>query len=124
MENLINDVRYAFRGMLRKPIFAITAILTLALGIGGNTAMFSFVDSLLLQPLPYRESDQLVLIEESNLQQGIGGSNVSYPNLIDWKTQSQSFEDIAGFAPTTLNLSGVDEAERLNGGMITPNHFR
>src|SRR5262245_59845000 len=123
MDNLVNDIRYAFRGMSRKPAFALTAILTLALGIGGNTAMFSFVDTFLLQPLPYRQPDRLAVIEESNLEQGVGGSNVSFPNLSDWKTQNRSFDDIAGFAPTTLNLSGTDEAERLSGGMITPNYF-
>ena len=123
MDNLVHDIGYALRGMSRKPAFTLTAILTLALGIGGNTAMFSFVDTFLLQPLPYRQPDRLAVIEESNLEQGIGGSNVSFPNLNDWKTQNRSFEDIAGFAPATLNLSGTDEAERLNGGMVTPNYF-
>ena len=119
----MHDLKYALRGMIRKPAFTLTAIVTLALGIGGNTAMFGFVDVFLLRSLPYTQPDQLMLIEETNLAQGIGGSNASYPNLTDWKARSQMFADIAGFAPTTLNLGGVEEPERLAGGMITPNYF-
>jgi putative ABC transport system permease protein len=123
MDNFLHDLRYALRGILRKPGFAVTAVLTLALGIGGNTAMFSFIDTFLLQPLSYKQPEQLMLLEETNLQQDVGGSNVSFPNLSDWKARTQSFADIAGVAPATLNLSGIDEAERLSGGMITPNYF-
>ena len=114
------DARFALRMIARRPGFSAVAILTLALGIGGSTAIFSVVHSVLLRPLPYPEGDRVVqLFETTN-----GGlSTISPPNLLDWKAQSRSFEAIAAFQQTSVTLSGAGDAERLPGAMADPSLF-
>ena len=94
---MLKDVHFAIRTLLKRPGFLFIAISTLALGIGATTAMFTVVNSVLLQPLQFPEPDRLVLFEGINPRQGINRSNMSVPDLVDWQQQSQSFEQIAGF---------------------------
>src|ERR1041384_2075198 len=97
METLIKDLRYGVRSFLKRPGFLFIAISTLALGIGATTAMFTVVNSVLLRPLNFPEPERIVLFTGINPQRGINSSNMSVPDFVDWQTQSQSFEHIAGF---------------------------
>src|SRR6266478_1084319 len=90
----MNDLKFAFRQLLKNPGFTVVAVLTLALGIGANTAIFSFVNAILLRPLPIPEPDRVVHVWES--WRGEGTAPVAWPKFIEWKQQSQCFEAIAG----------------------------
>src|SRR2546427_11208422 len=96
----MNDLRFAFRQLLKNPGFTAVAVLTLALGIGANTAIFSFVNAVLLQPLPYRAPDELVNVWESEPGRGIPQSTVSYADFMDWREQTKGFVGIAAFTGT------------------------
>jgi putative ABC transport system permease protein len=125
MENLLQDIRYAIRVLFNKPGFTIVAVLTLALGIGANTAIFSIVNTVLLRPLPYKDSDRLVMIWESNpkLQLGTDYIAASAGEFIDWRDQNRSFESIAAMNGVTLNLTGTGEPERISGVRVSANLF-
>src|SRR5688500_14991423 len=91
MEKLLQDLRYAFRSLLRQPSFALTAILTLALGIGATAAIFSVVNAVLLRPLPFERPDRVVAVTNFWTKTGQRGGSVSAPDFRDWKAQNQSF---------------------------------
>ena len=93
--HLLKDLRYSLRTLRKMPGFSIVALLVLALGIGANTAIFSVVNSVVLRPLPYPGADRLALIWETDLKDGIKREGPSAPNFLDWKEQSQSFEEMA-----------------------------
>jgi putative ABC transport system permease protein len=124
METLLKDIRYAFRQLLKHPAFSLIAILALALGIGANTAIFSVVNAVLLQPLPYRAPGELVSIWGTNPLNDIPKEAASYPDFVDWRQQAQSFQSIAGFANTSSILTGDGtEPERLPGGVTLGDFF-
>ncbi|MHC4696218.1 MAG: ABC transporter permease [Planctomycetota bacterium] len=123
MNNFIQDLRYAFRMLLIRPGFTAVVVLTLALGIGANTAIFSVVNAVLLLPLPYSDPDQLTMIWQSNPGSGLGRSTVSPPNFIDWRNQSKSFQGMSVFRFEAFNLSGRDEPERLIGTRASASLF-
>ncbi|HJP95273.1 MAG TPA: ABC transporter permease [Pyrinomonadaceae bacterium] len=123
MENLIKDIRYGIRCFLKRPGFLVIAVSTLALGIGATTAMFTVVNSVLLRPLQFPESERIVLLESVNPQLGVMRSNVSVPDIIDWQTQSQSFEQLAAFNTSTFFLKTGDETERVRAAGVTPEFF-
>jgi putative ABC transport system permease protein len=116
MENLLQDLRYAFRLLLKSPSFSAIAILTLALGIGANTAIFSVVNAVLLRPLAFRDSSHLVIVAEKSNYPVI---STSYQNYIDWRDQNRSFERLEATRATTITLTGAGEPERLNARMVT-----
>jgi predicted permease len=119
VETMWQDLRFAFR-MLRKNVgFTAVAILTLALGIGANTAIFSVVYAVLLQPLPYKNSSQLVILNETTPR--IGTVSVSYPNFLDWRASSRTFSQMSAVAEMSFNLSGVSQPENINGHAVSPN---
>src|SRR5437868_13117933 len=103
---LLQDLRYALRMLAKQPAFTAIAILTLALGIGANTAIFSVVNALLLQPLPYPHPEQLVRIRESTPVFRSG--SVSYPNYVDWRANQRGFTDLGLYRWGDANLSGSD----------------
>src|SRR5688500_18974646 len=109
METLLHDLRYAWRSLLRQPSFALTAILTLALGIGAATAIFSVVHAILFRPLPYADSDRIVALMNLWTQTGRRGSTVSAPDFYDWKAQNQSFGSFAYYTggETSVTLNGA-----------------
>ena len=119
MDALIRDVRYAVRSLLRSPGFTLAAVLTLALGIGANTAVFSVVDALLLRALPYRDAGSLVTLWESRGPAGAERSPVSPPNYLDWKVRSGSLRDMAAYRSWGFDLAGVEEPERLTGARVS-----
>jgi len=123
----MHELRYAFRLLKKQPGFTTIAILTLALGIGANTAIFSVVNAVLLRPLPYPHSDELVLLRERLTgPSGFESGSVSYPNYLDWRATQRSFTDIALVRRESVNLSGADTTsapERVTAGRITSNYF-
>ncbi|HEY6659935.1 MAG TPA: ABC transporter permease [Pyrinomonadaceae bacterium] len=123
MENLIKDLRYGVRSFLKRPGFLVIAVLTLALGIGATTAMFTVVNSVLLRPLQFPEPERVVLLEGVNPRLGIMQSNMSVPDILDWQKQSQSFEQIAAFVSTGLFLTSGDETERVRAAGVSLDFF-
>jgi len=121
MLTLLKDVRYSFRTLRKMPGFSIVALLVLALGIGANTAIFSVVNSVVLRPLPYPGADRLALIWETDLKDGIKREGPSAPNFLDWKEQSQSFEEMALLEVGTGTLTGEGEPEQVVGLRVTTN---
>jgi predicted permease len=113
METLLRDVRYGIRSLLKHPGFTAIAVITLALGIGANTAMFSVINAVLLRPLPYQQPDRLVTIWEESPQRGMYQMPVSFANLRDWVDQNHVFEQISAYTFTDLNLTGAGEPARL-----------
>src|SRR5688572_9154742 len=123
METLWQDLRYGFRMLLKKPGFTIIAILALALGIGANSAIFSVVNGVLLSPLPFPNSERLVIVLETNLQKGWEQFSVSPANFASWRDQSKSFEQIAAFRGASFNLTGMDIPERIIGARVSASFF-
>ena len=120
MFKLLQDVRYAFRLLAKSPGFTAIAILTLALGIGANTAIFSVVNGVLLRPLPFRDPSQLVLIAEKSSFPVI---STSYENYLDWRDQSHSFESMEATRSGAITLTDAGDPERLNVRMVTAGLF-
>src|SRR6476620_7715749 len=121
LSELVQDARYAVRTLLRSPGFTSVAVLTLALGIGANSAIFSFVDGVLLKPLPYRDPQQIVLVWE---KPPAGVRNViSTMNFLDWKQGNTVFEHIAATSGTSMTLSGVELPVLLRGGRVSASYF-
>lgn len=120
---MFQDLRFGARMLLKKPGFTAVVIFTLALGIGLNTAIFSVINSVLLQPLPYPEAERLVRLEERELEEGGGGVNLSFPNFADWQARSQTVEKMAALSAMNMHLSGADEPERLAAAAVTADYF-
>ena len=121
MVTLLMDLRYSLRSLRKMPGFTIVALMVLALGIGANTAIFSVVNSVVLQPLPYPDADRLALIWETDLKDGIKREGPSGPNFLDWKEQSQSFDDMALLEAGTGTVTGDGEPEQVVGLRVTTN---
>ena len=122
METLKQDVRYALRTLARHPAFAVVAALTLALGIGANTAIFSVVDAVLLRPLPWPNNDRLVIVFSARAEQRTGG--VAYLDYRDWREQSKAFDELAVIRGQSVNLTGGETPERVIGSFVTASAFR
>ena len=117
MDTVLQDLRYALRTLRKSPAFALIAVLTLALGIGANTAMFSIVNGVLLRPLPYANPDRLLRLSTSMPQ--FKDASVSYPNFLDWQRRSRSFEHLALYRNDNFTLTGLENPERLRGEMVS-----
>ncbi|HEX7117856.1 MAG TPA: ABC transporter permease [Longimicrobiales bacterium] len=124
MDTLLQDVRFAFRTLVKSPGFAAAAVLTLALGIGANTAIFSLVHGVVMRPLPYPEADEMTTVWMSNPRQGIDRDVTSYPNFVDWREQSRSFDVMVGIARSVMNLTGDGEPEELPAALVSDGYFR
>ncbi|MEY2562848.1 MAG: hypothetical protein QOH88_1041 [Verrucomicrobiota bacterium] len=120
----MNDLRYALRQLRKSPGFTLIAVLTLALGIGANTAIFSVIYAVLLQPLPYPEADKLVILTETDANQP--QISVSFPNYVDWRRDNTVFEHLAISRRESFNLSGLEgrAPEQISGGLVTANFFK
>src|ERR1043166_7009477 len=122
MSSIIKDIRFALRGLLKHPAFTAIAIVTLALGIGGSTSIFTVVDAALLRGLPYRAPDRLVHLWEQTPQQAFPKREFSYPDYQDYQ-HNQSFEALAAYTGGGIILSGLGDAENLNAPRVTANFF-
>jgi len=121
--SLLRDLRYAFRTLARNPGFACVSVLALALGIGANSAIFTVVNSVLLQPLRFHKPEQLVVVRERNLKAGFPQFSLSPGNYLDFRDHNHTFSAIAAFGGQGLNLSGGAEPERLRGSQVTIDFF-
>jgi putative ABC transport system permease protein len=123
MDAFLNDIRYALRNLSKRPAFTIVAAITLALGIGANTAIFSAVYSLLLKPLPFPQIDRVVTIWDKVPSRGVRHNEVAMANYLDWRAQNQSFDQLALYSWWSVNLTGIDSPERIQGFLVTANYF-
>ncbi|HEY6970456.1 MAG TPA: ABC transporter permease [Candidatus Angelobacter sp.] len=124
IETLLQDLRYGARLLRKNPGFTSVAILTLALGIGANTAIFSVVNAVMLRPLSYPNADRLVLMNEFAKANGrVNNMSVAWLNYQDWRRQAQSFQYLGVFRFQNLTLTGTEQAERLNGVMASADFF-
>ena len=117
METLLQDLRYSLRNLLKTPAFTAVALITLALGIGANTAIFSVVNAVLLRALPYADPDRLVVLLHN------GRNPASHGNFLDWKRDNHVFENMAAAESWTPNLTGIDKPQELPGLRVTPEMF-
>ncbi|HKQ04031.1 MAG TPA: ABC transporter permease [Blastocatellia bacterium] len=121
MQTITQDLRYGLRLLLKQPGFALVAIITLALGIGANTAIFSVVNAVLLRPLPYRDAQRIVVIQE--LSKEGKRVQVTPANFVDWRNQNTVFEHLAAILQRPANLAGENDAERINLVMASADFF-
>ena len=122
-DELKQDVRYGLRVMRRNPGFAAAAALTFALGVGASTAMFSVVNGVLLQPLPYGDPERLVVLWEKNVARGNDRNVVSVPNFEAWRDRARSFERMAAAVPFPATIAGASNPERVMGAEVSPGYF-
>lgn len=120
---LLRDVRFALRVLSRHPAFTAIALLTFAVGIGVNTAVFSVFNGVLLRPLPYPEADRIAMLWVDNRREGIKDDIGSYPIYRDWREQSASFDHVAAYTSPNFTMTGADEPERIRGAETTSNFF-
>ncbi len=118
---MFNDLKFAIRSLLKRPGFALVVIVTLSLGIGANTAIFSVVNAVLLSPLPYKDPERLMAVWAKSTNRNLTNQPVSFLNYTDWKEQNQSFEQLAAIRAESLSLTGQGEPERINGVRVTVN---
>ena len=124
METLWNDLRYGWRMLRRNPGFTAVALLTLAIGIGANAAIFSIINTVLLRPLPFPDSNRLVFVWETYANRNVTQGVAAPPELLDWRAMSRSFSQLSGFRAAFLTLTGSGEAEQLWGVNASANFFR
>ena len=120
MRDTLNYLRFAARSLRRNPTFTLFSVLTLTIGVGASTAVFSVFSSALLRELPYPGDEQLVVVSETRSSDEI---SVSYPDLADWQARTRSFDQLAGYVGQSFNLVGESEPERLRGVLVTSNLF-
>src|SRR6185437_1826001 len=119
---MTQDLIYGLRWLRKNPAFTVLAVLMLAVGIGVNTAMFSVINAVLLQPLPYAEPDRIVWMNESGSE--IKNRQASYPNFVDWRARNSVFESMSTFRGWAVNLTGTDKPEALDARIVTADYFK
>src|SRR4029453_7357634 len=119
----IKDIRFGMRNLLKRPGLTAIAIITLALGVGANSAIFSVVNAIVLRPLPYKDSDRLVALWGNLHRTGLEEIEISAPEYTDFKQQSKAFDQIAAFTAQGFNLTGVNDPERLRGALVSASLF-
>lgn len=123
MDTVLQDIRYGLRTFVKSPGFTAVAVITLALGIGANTAIFSLSNAAFFRPLPYPHAERLAFLWQNNLRTGENEGLVSYPNFADWRSQSRSFADMAFYMSGKSILAGNGQAERTPGALVSVNFF-
>jgi putative ABC transport system permease protein len=123
MDTLLKDLAFALRSLLRNPGFAAAAVLTLALGIGANTAIFSVVHGVLLRPLPYPDPQQIFVLWNNNTREGIERDVTSFPNFLDWRERNDVFAAMAGYANPSVTLTDRGEPEQVRASQVTADFF-
>ncbi|MGB2987850.1 MAG: ABC transporter permease [Phycisphaerae bacterium] len=123
MRDLLQDLRYTLRNLVNRPGFTAVVIVTLSLGIGANTAIFSVINAVVLRPLSYDHPGELVMVWETNEERGSDQSFVSYPDFEDWKAQNDVFEEIGAIRSSSFTLTGVDAPLRIRGAAVSTGFF-
>ena len=123
MNTLFKDIRYGIRSLLKHPGFTAMVVITLALGIGANTAIFSVVNAVLLRPLPFKNPNRLMWLRETRADEAIKDMPVSPPTFIDWQEQQKSFDELAGYSEEALILTGQGEPERIQAAAVSLNYL-
>jgi putative ABC transport system permease protein len=121
---VLNDIRLALRTLPRMPGFSLAFILTLGLGIGANTAIFSVINGVLLRPLPYPEADRIMHLRQPQVAAGVEDTSFSFAEVADYRTQSKTIDQFIEFGDWTFNVLGRGEPHRATGGLVTPNFFQ
>jgi putative ABC transport system permease protein len=121
MNNLLKDIRYGIRSLLRHPAFTVVAVITLALGIGANTAIFSVVNAVLLKALPFRNPDRLVSVGRAPGSDGMPGTAAF--EYLAWHEKGTTLDDVAAYSSDNFNLTGQGEPERISGAQVTASFF-
>ena len=124
METFWNDLRYGWRVMRRSPGFAAVALLTLAIGIGANAAIFSIVNGVLLRPLPFPDSGRIVTIWETDPNRNVVRGTTSPAELLDWQDMNHSFAELSGWRSLLFTITGSGDAEQVHGSQVSGNFFR
>lgn len=120
--DMFDDIRFAVRQLVAQPAFTVLAVLTLALGIGASTAIFSVINGVLLRPLDYPDPDRLVILWETNLPR-FPEFSVSAPNFLDWQKQTRSYSALTAFSNAAINLTGKGEPQRVTAVRATADYF-
>src|SRR6266705_4267096 len=123
IRDLWQDTRYGARMLRKSPGLTTVAVLSLALGIGAISTIFSFVNGIMLRPLPYPEPERLVLVDETAFKRGSPSMNVSFPNFVDWREQNHSFEDIACYQADGFIIGGGAAPELAKAAFVTQGLF-
>ena len=123
LETFWQDLKYGIRMLAKNPGFTAIAILTLALGIGANTAIFSVVNAELLRPLPYRDPVQIVSMATTNVQLHTTSGAVSYPDYVDWRAQNDVFQDLAAYSDSSMALTGIEQSAHLETATVSSGMF-
>src|SRR5262249_6629276 len=118
---MFQDLRFGLRTLLKTPGFTLAAVLTLGLGIGANTSIYTVIDGVLLHPVAFPDSDRLVRIYQKFNRED--KNSVSFPNLLDWQRRAQSFEGLAGYRGDGFTLTGRGEPEQVMASMVSENFF-
>ena len=121
MDSLLRDLRFAVRSLLKRPALTIIAIITLAIGIGANSAIFSFINALLLKPLPFPDPERVVALWDKVPSRGVERNEVTVANYLDWRAQNKTLEQLAIYRWWSTNLTGSDSPERVQGFQVTTN---
>jgi ABC-type antimicrobial peptide transport system permease subunit len=121
MQTLWQDLVYGVRILAKNRGFTLIVVLTLALGIGANTALFSVVDGVLLKPLPFRNPDRIIALFEHRLE--FERASISYPNFLDWQRENRTFDALAAFRPDDFSLTGAGQAEKVHADMVSAEFF-
>jgi predicted permease len=121
LHSVLSDCRFALRQLGKSPVFTAVAILTLALGIGANTSLFSVIDTVLLRPLPFHDPDRLVSVHSMDFKDPGGVGDISYPAFLDWRSQSHSFDEMSVYNITSLTYTGSDQPESIRSAVISAN---
>src|SRR5262245_58217005 len=119
----MSDLKYAIRTLVKTPGFTAIALLTMALGIGANAAIFSVVNAVLWRPLPYPHAERLMMVWIYNPRQGFDKDVASYPTFSDWQSQSRRFERLAAYFGASLSLTGAGDPAQLRGARVTASFF-
>src|SRR5258707_4390773 len=121
MDLLLRDLKFSVRSLLKRPALTIIAGVTLAVGIGANSAIFSTINSPLLKPLPFPDPERIVALWDKVPSRGVERNEVAVANYLDWNAQNKSFEQLGMYRWWSTNLTGSDSPERVQGFMVTPN---
>src|SRR5204863_219356 len=123
METLLQDLRFGVRTLIKNPGVSAIAIIALALGTGANSAIFSVVNAIMLRPLAYGQPERLVMMWGTNSKSGVNQDSISVPNILDYRNQTTTLEQIAAYSQDDFNMSSGGEPTHCQGSFVTANYF-